>query len=162
MNHPVISNMPKRLFSSAFIQKRRTLIIHIISALLILLFTYTSFSKLLSAQMFYDEMNNQPLPNWMTPYLVWGIPSVEILVSVALMYGKTRKLGLYASVLLMAIFSVYVSLAVFNVFERTPCSCGGVIKELNWTQHLIFNPFFLIAAFWGLSLIKTPKKNLLT
>jgi hypothetical protein len=31
------------------------------------------------------------------------------------------------------------------VFGRIPCSCGGLISSLSWTQHLFFNLFFLLA-----------------
>ena len=46
----------------------RKVVIEIIAALLVLLFLYASVSKLLGFSLFVDEMNNQPFPNWMTPF----------------------------------------------------------------------------------------------
>ncbi|WP_442892031.1 hypothetical protein [Chryseobacterium sp. VD8] len=38
-----------------------------------------------------------------------------------------------------------------------PCSCGGVIKNLTWPQHLIFNLFFVVITSLA---IRVNKKNL--
>ena len=130
-----------------------------ICGLLILLFTYASMTKLLDFKSFYGQMNAQPMPNWMTPYLVWIVPGVELLIVGALIVERTRKIGLWAALFIMSIFTVYVALAVFKVFERVPCSCGGVLKGLGWTQHLYFNIFFTALAAWGIYLIKKPKKT---
>ena len=45
---------------------------------------------------------------------------------------------------------VFSSDAIISMFLFTPelsCSCGGVIKQMNWTQHLIFNIFFSACQF---------------
>ncbi len=60
---------------------KRKIVIEILSSLLILLFVYTSVSKWLDFQTFIGQMNNQPLPNWMTPALIWTLPAVEIIIS---------------------------------------------------------------------------------
>jgi len=120
----------------------RKIIVEVISALLILLFLYTSLSKWLDFGTFTNDMNNQPFPNWMTPYLVWIIPVSEILIVLALLFEKTRLTGFWASVVLMTLFTIYTALVLLHVFNRIPCSCGGVIKKLTWNQHLIFNLFF--------------------
>ncbi len=153
MRHSVVSNLPKRVWPYSLSPKRRTLIIHIISSLLILLFSYASFSKLVDIKMFTRQMNNQPFPNWMPPYLVWGIPTIEILIVAALLFDKTRKIALWASFLLMSAFTVYVSMAVFKVFNRIPCSCGGVLSKMGWTEHFYFNIFFTLISLWGIYLI---------
>jgi hypothetical protein len=113
-----------------------------ISALLILLFLYASVSKFLDFKTFIKEMNNQPLPNSWTPFLVWFIPCSEILLSVALIFERTRLLGLYGSLVLMGLFTIYAILILAHVFPYVPCSCGGVIKRLTWQQHLVLNLFF--------------------
>ena len=63
---------------------KRQVVLECITALLILLFLYASVSKFLDFKRFIDEMNNQPLPNSWTPFLVWGIPCLEIAISAAL------------------------------------------------------------------------------
>src|SRR6201999_871631 len=63
---------------------KRQVLLECISALLILLFVYASLSKFLDFHTFYHEMDNQPLPNSWTPFLVWFIPCMEVAISVSL------------------------------------------------------------------------------
>jgi hypothetical protein len=45
-------------------------------------------------------------------------------------------------------FTTYIYIILnFSVF--IPCSCGGVLEELSWTQHLIFNICFISIAIFG-------------
>src|SRR6185312_12595404 len=125
---------------------KRQVVLECISALLILLFLYASVSKFLDLKTFIDEMNNQPLPNSWTPFLVWGIPFLEIAVSVAPLFEYTRLLGLVAFLVIMSVFTVYTLLILFHFFPYVPCSCGGVIRKLTWRQHLLFDLFFDVLA----------------
>ena len=128
---------------------KRQVMLECISALLILLFLYASVSKFLDFKTFIKEMNNQPLPNSWTPFLVYFIPCSEILLSVALIFERTRLLGLYGSLVLMGLFTIYAILILVHVFSYVPCSCGGVIKRLTWRQHLILNLFFVTLSVVG-------------
>ena len=121
---------------------RRQILIEVIVSLLVLLFLYASISKFLDFKTFIKETNNQPLPNSWTPYLVWGIPFTEVAISLSLLFERTRLLGLYGSLALMAIFSFYAIIILLHTFSYIPCSCGGIIKRLTWRQHLVLNLFF--------------------
>ncbi len=132
----------------------KKVIIEIISSLLVLLFLYASLSKFLDFKHFIGDMNNQPFPNWMTPWLVWTIPLLEISITMALVFERTRTPGLYASLVLMFAFTVYTVAILLRFFGRIPCSCGGVIEKLTWQQHLIFNLFFVIISFTAILLRK--------
>ena len=131
---------------------KRQVMIECISALLILLFLYASLSKFLDFKTFTGEMNNQPLPNSWTPFLVWFIPCTEIAICVTLLFEYTRLLGLYASLLLMGLFTIYTVIILLHFFSYVPCSCGGVIKRLTWGQHLVFNLFFVALSVYGITL----------
>jgi putative oxidoreductase len=159
MRQSVVSNSQKRAWFYPLSSKRRLVFIHIISALLVLMFSYASFSKLVDVKTFTGQMNNQPFPNWMTPYLVWGIPTIELLIVAALLFDKTRKLGMWSSFLLMSAFTVYVSLAVFKIFDRIPCSCGGVLSKMGWMEHFYFNAFFTLLSLLGIYLIRKHAKD---
>lgn len=130
----------------------RKVVIEIIAALLVLLFLYASISKLLGFSLFVDEMNNQPFPNWMTPYLVVLIPGSEILIALALLFDRSRTIGFYASFILLFLFTLYAALVLMNVFAYVPCTCGGMIKKLNWSQHLLFTASFLILSIIAIAL----------
>jgi hypothetical protein len=88
-------------------------------------------------------MDNQPLPNSWTPVLVWVIPCTEVAISVSLIFERTRLLGFYSSLAVMGLFTIYTGIVLAHFFPYVPCSCGGVIKRLTWTQHLFLNLFFV-------------------
>lgn len=131
---------------------KRKVVIEVLSSLLVLLFVYTSVSKWLDFSTFTGQMDNQPFPNWMTPIIVWTLPAAEIIISLLLMFNSTQLWGFRASFVLMGLFTLYTILILLNVFDRVPCSCGGVIENLNWTQHLVFNLFFVAVALTGIIL----------
>lgn len=131
---------------------KRQVVLESISALLIMLFLYASVSKFLDFQRFIGEMNNQPLPNSWTPFLVWTVPSLEIAISVALIFERTRMAGFIASLALMTLFTIYAAAILLHFFEYVPCSCGGVIRKLTWPQHLVFNLFFVGLSVAGIIL----------
>src|ERR1700735_5679553 len=137
---------------------KKQVLLECICALLILLFLYASISKFLDFKTFIDQMNNQPLPNSWTPFLVWAIPLLEIAISIALLFEYTRLLGLYASLALMILFTVYTGIILLHFFPYIPCSCGGVIQKLTWTQHLILNLFYI--ALSGIGIILQHRKSL--
>ena len=131
---------------------KRQVVLECIAALLILLFLYASVSKFLDFKRFIDEMNNQPLPNSWTPFLVWGIPLLEIAISAALLFEYTRLLAFYASLVLMTLFTIYAIMIIAHFFPYIPCSCGGVIRKLTWPQHLALNLIYVALSVLGLVL----------
>ena len=131
---------------------KKQVLIECVCAALILLCMYASVSKFLDFNRFIDQMNNEPLPNSWTPFLVWSIPLVEIAISGLLLFEYTRLLGFYASLVLMTIFTIYATLILFHFFPYVPCSCGGVIQKLTWPQHLVLNLFYIALSILGIIL----------
>jgi uncharacterized membrane protein YphA (DoxX/SURF4 family) len=131
---------------------KRQVLLECISALLILLFLYASLSKFMDFYTFTGEMMNQPLPHPLSRFMIWFIPITEILMCFALLFERTRLLGLYTSFGFMTLFTIYSIFILFNFFGRIPCSCGGVIKKLTWKQHVVFNLFFMALSVWGIIL----------
>ena len=133
---------------------QRKSIIDIVTVMLIILFFYTAITKLIDINEFRRQLSNQPLPVWSIGILLWLIPICEILVSLLLVAGPSRTAGLYGSALLMLIFTGYMGLVLLNVFERVPCRCGGVIGNMSFEVHFIFNAFFLMLSTSALKLHK--------
>ncbi len=131
---------------------KKQVMIECVAALLIVLFLYASLSKFLDFETFIGEMNNQPMPNSWTPFLVWIIPCSEVAIAFALLFEYTRLLGLYASLVLMTLFTLYTLIILLHFFSYIPCSCGGIIKKLTWKQHLVFNLFFVALSGFGIIL----------
>jgi uncharacterized membrane protein YphA (DoxX/SURF4 family) len=131
---------------------KRQVTLEAITALLILLFLYAGVSKFLEFDRFIGEMNNQPFPNAWTPFLTWTIPSLEIVIALALMFERTRLPALIASLILMTLFTIYTGSVLLHFFAYVPCSCGGVIRKLSWPQHMVFNLFFVALSVLGIIL----------
>jgi putative oxidoreductase len=131
---------------------KRSNILDFIAVLLILMFAYAAFSKLLDFGSYQLQMRLQPLPGWSTPLLVYIIPAIELITVAALLFKKTKLTGFYISAALMIVFTCYVGIAMAGLFGKIPCSCGGVIRHLKWPQHFIFNLLFLLLSFFGIFL----------
>ena len=125
--------------------------IEIISFLFVLLFLYAAFSKLVDYETFTIQINQSPLLTGLGGIVPWLVIGIEIIVSGLLLLSKTRILGFYLSYCLMMSFTVYI-IVILNFSPYTPCSCGGVLQQLGWAQHLIFNASFLLLALIGIFL----------
>jgi putative oxidoreductase len=138
---------------------KRQVLLESISALLVLLFLYASVSKFLDFQRFVGDMNNQPFPKPVVFLLIWGLPSLEIAIALSLIVERTRLVSLYASLILMGLFTIYTGAILLRFFAYIPCSCGGVIRKLTWKQHLFFNLFFVAISAVGAKLQRRKSLN---
>ncbi|MFD2825744.1 MauE/DoxX family redox-associated membrane protein [Leeuwenhoekiella polynyae] len=124
----------------------------------ILLWSYAAISKLLDFDQFFVQLSKSPVLTSYAEVMVWLIPGIEILLAALLFIDKTRRLALIASYLLMCMFTAYIIL-ILNYADYIPCSCGGILEELNWTQHLFFNLGCIILALIGLFLGKAQSQD---
>ena len=137
---------------------KRNTIVEIISALFILLFVYTGLNKFLEPDKFDYALKDSPIISNYHTTIAWALPTMELIVAVALFIPKTRKWGLYGSLGLMIIFTIYLSYMIAFA-PNLPCSCGGVIQLMTWKQHLIFNFLFTALAFTAIRLIRKRKER---
>lgn len=121
-------------------------------ASLITLFTYAALSKWLAFEDLRGQMHNQNFSYGLAETLVWLVPASELIAAGLLLSARTRWYGFALSAFLLLTFTVYIGLVLQGVWERVPCSCGGVIAHLTWEQHLIFNLLFLTLSIIGLCL----------
>lgn len=131
--------------------KKETLL-KIISGLIASLFFYASFSKLMDYEKSLGEMRNQIFPSDIADMLAWLIPSIEIALTFFLLFSKTRKNALWFSLFLLIAFTSYIAVVMTGAFGRIPCSCGGILKNMGYGTHLIFNLFFVALASLGLAI----------
>jgi uncharacterized membrane protein YphA (DoxX/SURF4 family) len=130
------------------------------SSLLILLFVYAATSKLLDYQKFRVELGQSPILTVIAGWIAWLVPAVEIGIAIMLAYSQSRLTALYASFSLMTIFTGYI-FAITRFSEYVPCSCGGILSNMNWMQHFYFNIFFIIVALSGILIHdKTDMENI--
>ncbi|WP_417558494.1 DoxX family protein [Mesoflavibacter zeaxanthinifaciens] len=144
--------------------KQEKIILESISLLFILLFVYAGISKLLEFQDFQTQLGQSPLLAAFAIPVSYGVIGVELITSLLLVFENTRKWGLYLSFLLMVMFTTYIVI-ILNFTSFTPCSCGGVLEAMGWTEHVIFNIGFIALACISLVLhhkISGSLKNPLT
>lgn len=133
--------------------------VQLISSMLILLWVYAAVSKLISYEQSRSQMLNQVFPIAIAKFLVWAVPFTELLLSGLLSFLRTRLSGLYGSLILLISFTIYIGLVINRVFNRIPCSCGGVLNKMTWEQHLAFNIVFLLLTATAILLSTHLKKG---
>jgi hypothetical protein len=137
------------------IDMKKKVFVEIISSLFILLFAYTALSKLYDPAKFQWALEKSPLIHSFSGIFTYAIPVIELTVATLLFFPKTRKKGLYSSLGLMTIFTLYIGYMLLFT-PKLPCSCGGVIQQMNWNQHLLFNLGFTLLAGIGIALHTKP------
>lgn len=110
----------------------------IVSYFYILLFVYAAISKLITFEAFQVQLTQSPLLSAYANAIAYLVLIVELLFALLLSIRTTRLLGLYLSYGLMVAFTIYIYL-IINHSDFIPCSCGGVLEKMGWTEHLWFN-----------------------
>lgn len=118
--------------------------LEIISFLLVLLFTYAAANKLIDYQKFTVQIGLSPLLTGFSGFIPWMVITIEFIISFLLLLPRFRLVALFASFGLMTMFTAYI-VAILKFSSFVPCSCGGVLEKLGWTEHLIFNSCFVCA-----------------
>lgn len=127
-----------------------------ISLLFIVLFVYASITKLLDYEKFAVQMGQSPMLTKWAEQLAWLVPTVELCTVGLLLFSNSKLVGLYVSVSLMVMFTVYILLAS-KFSDYVPCSCGGVLQNMTWDQHLVFNLFFVASGM--VAVIRYPQQQ---
>lgn len=131
-----------------FIMKKTT-IIEIIIVLYTILFLYTGISKLTDYPIFKEQIATSPLLAPVAKTIAAMLPFTEFFVVLLLIIPRWRLKGFYAALTMMALFTIYIiGILLFN--KELPCSCGGVLAELSWGQHIFFNSAFIVMAITGI------------
>jgi len=131
----------------------------VLAYVFIALFIYAAGSKWLEFDNFRAQVGQSPLLTAWGGIVVILIPVLEIIIALALGIPRFRLWGLYGFYLMMVMFSAYVFI-ISNYEEYVPCSCGGIISEMGWSDHFRFNLLFVGLAI--LAILIHPKQKFLT
>jgi hypothetical protein len=123
----------------------RRIFLHIAIFSFIALFVYAAIAKLMDFQKFQVQLGQSPMLTRYATVVAWAVPVSELVVAVFIMFERTRLAGLYGAFGLMVMFTTYIVLAS-RFSDYVPCSCGGILESLGWTEHLIFNSVFVVMA----------------
>lgn len=130
---------------------KREILLEVICFLLVVLFTYAAASKLFDYEKFVVQIEQSPLLTGLGNFVPWLVISFEFLVSIFLLVSRFRLYALFGSLSLMTLFTSYI-VAILNFSSFVPCSCGGVLEKLGWTEHLILNSLFIVLSVLGIYL----------
>lgn len=134
-------------------QKHSHRIVETISLLFVVLFIYAATSKLWGFGQFKVQLGQSPVLTAYSDGVAWMVPGVEYLLALLLLFNGSRLAAFYGSLALMVMFTTYIIL-VLNFSDYIPCSCGGVLEDLGWTEHIVFNLFFVALAIIGIILLE--------
>jgi hypothetical protein len=120
------------------------------------LFTYAAVGKLVDMDAFRFQLEQGLLPSDWALLVVWSIPCIELFIVLLFLFPKANKIALYASLALLVFFTTYI-IVLFMGDGPLPCSCGGVINELGWWEHLFLNLFLIGVCVLGIWIQNNPK-----
>jgi hypothetical protein len=119
-------------------KKVKTRVVEFISYFFILLFCYASISKIMDFENFQIQISESPLLSAYAGFIPLAVIILELIIAGLLCYRKTRNVGLIGSFILMLIFTGYIFI-IIRTSVNLPCSCGGILEQMSWHQHLYFN-----------------------
>lgn len=130
----------------------RNTILQAICFLLCTLFFYAAAAKALDFGQFVADIAKSPLLANIPPAHTGSLTiGVEIAAALLVALPRTRKAGLFLSTFLMLCFSLYMGILYF-FYTNIPCSCGGILGQMGYPAHIVFNIAFTLLAFTGLLL----------
>lgn len=144
--------------SSAKVNKITNIALEVITIFLLVIWIYTGISKIMEGHDFRYQLGKWDFFKSLAPFISYAVPIVELLIAGLLIANRTRKIGLWASFILMLVFTTYVFL-ILRFAKELPCTCGGVLSELNWSQHLVLNVTLTIFAYLGIILERKARRS---
>ncbi|MBO9565456.1 MAG: hypothetical protein J7621_21950 [Niastella sp.] len=133
-------------------------IVGIVSLLLILLMVYAAQAKLRDYYNFQFGLSESPIIAPFAGVLAWAVPATELIIAAMLVLPRLRLAGLYASFVLMILFTLYI-IVMLSFYDDIPCSCGGVLEEMSWGVHIAFNLAFVLGSAWAIMLEKKRRRR---
>lgn len=107
-----------------------------------LLFAYAAITKLMDYVQFRVQLQQSPILTSIAPVIAIVIPLLELLIALGLFIKPIQRISLYGALSLMSVFTTYIVI-ILHYSEYIPCSCGGILENMGWKQHLIFNLVFI-------------------
>lgn len=87
-----------------------------------------------------------------------GVPLLEMTTAILLAIPATRRVGLYISLGMISIFTIYLA-GTHWIGKQPFCSCGGALDSLSFEEHVLFNILLIIISFCGIKLTNSHFDN---
>jgi hypothetical protein len=135
---------------------KKNIIIEIICAVFILLWTYSGLTKYIEHEKFITALKASSAIAASAGIISWIIPSIELLAAFFLLFPAFRGIGMQLTSIMIISFTLYVGYMLLFISDL-PCSCGGVIEKMSWKTHLWFNTGLSGLSLWGIQLLRNNK-----
>lgn len=127
--------------------------IEVTKSIMVLLFCYTAFSKILTFDQFVFQLEKSPLiPITYGEFYGLGVIVTELIASYLLIFKPLK--GFYLSLFLMTSFTAYLFI-IINFSFYIPCSCGGILEQLDWNTHIILNISLILLIILSILFLNT-------
>lgn len=137
---------------------KQPFLVDAIAYFFILLFFYTGVEKFTEISAFKDQLVASPVLGSMAGFVAWALPITEVILAIALFIPRWRLKALYASGILMVLFTLYVAILLL-IDTHISCSCGGIIENLSPRQHLLFNGAAIVLAGIAIFSARCPQSS---
>jgi hypothetical protein len=117
--------------------------------LLIVLFSYTAINKIFALTRFRFQLSLFPWLHAHPLLVALAIIWIEIAIIALLMTPRRIVAGFIASLILLSLFTAYLLIMLLTT-PNLPCTCGGVLEQLSWPQHIGLNLLFIGISILGL------------
>lgn len=119
--------------------------INLVTYLLITLFIYAGIAKVHDLATFQGQMMQSPIiPMGWIEWISLALPIGEIVIVVLLIIPKTKIIGFGVSYSIMLFFTLYLITLIIFYGDNVPCACGGILGQMGYPIHIIFNIFFTL------------------
>jgi hypothetical protein len=114
--------------------------------LLLFVFSYSLFSKLLNFNQFSLDLLASPLINYrFVNGMKYLVPGIELLI-IAMIISRYKEAGYYLAFFSLIVFTTYYIL--FYKVAQSNCGCGKMFDNLGFYPHLSLNIFLLIGSVY--------------
>lgn len=141
------------------VNRLKSYIVLTVTIFFVVLFSYASISKLLDFEKFQSQIASTISPLSYAPLISSALIFSELLTALLLSLHQARLIGLYMCLGLMGIFTGYIY-TILNYSQIVPCSCGGILQNMDWWTHLYFNIGCIIVLVIAIACEKKENKYL--
>lgn len=129
-------------------------VLELLTFFFICLWIYVGSIKILNYKDFKQAMIDQPFEDKEGIILSYLLPILQLGTAMLFIFDKTRKYGFWLTIILMTVFSIYITLVLKRTWEFIPCGCT-LEFSVGWKGHLWINGIIILICSIALFLEKT-------
>lgn len=135
----------------------REFAVQIITYMLLCLWIIVASRKLFDYSAFRQAMLDQPFDDKYGIVLSYFLPVIQLGTGTLFIFEKTKRYGFLLTILLMIVFSWYITLVLKRTWGFIPCYCTLEFPT-DWKGHLWINGIIAVFAITGLLLDSIRKR----